>query len=50
MINYLDKKEINEDCLKEDQREFVEKNKLIYSKYSKVKGLMFLLKKLTRLV
>ena len=29
MINYLDKKEINADCLKEDQRQFVEKNKLI---------------------
>ena len=29
MINYLDKKEINADCLKEDQRKFVEKNKLI---------------------
>ena len=29
IVNYLEKKEINVDCLKGDQRKFVEKNKLV---------------------
>ena len=52
-INYLRKKKIDVDSLKEDQKEFVKNNKLILKKVKKdlkVKGIMFLLEKLTRLL
>ena len=50
IVNYLEKRGINVDSLKEDKKEFM-KNRLIlkHSKDLKVKGIMFLLKKLTRL-
>ena len=49
-VNYLEKTDINADCFKEDQRKFVEKNKLVLNKDLKVKNRIFLMKKLTRLI
>ena len=52
-VNYLEKKKVDIDCLKEDQRKFIEKNKLTLKtqkKNVKVKGIMFFLKKLIRLL
>ena len=50
-INYLRKKKIDVDSLKEDQKDFVKNNKLILKtqqRFKSEKG-MFLLKKLRRL-
>ena len=38
IVNYLEKKEINVDCLKEDQRRFVDKNKLILKTQQRFKS------------
>ena len=50
-VNYLENKGINVDILKEDKKEFI-KNKLLSNcnKDLKVRGIIFLLKKLTRLL
>ena len=50
-INHLEKNKIDVDSA-EDQKEFIKNNKLILKtqKKQKVKGTMFLLKKLTRLL
>ena len=49
--NLLEKNKINVNSLK-DQKEFIKNNKLIlkHNKYLKVKGTMFLLEKLARLL
>ena len=51
IVNHLEKKGINVDSLKEDKKEFI-KNRLIlkHNKNLKVKGILFLLKRLTRLL
>ena len=51
-INYLRKRKIDGDSLKEAQKEFIKNNKLILknNKDLNVKGIMFLLNKLTRLL
>ena len=38
IVNYLEKKEINVDCLKEHQRRFVDKNKLILKTQQRFKS------------
>ena len=51
-LNHLAQNKIDVDSLKEDQKEFIRNNKLILrtKKDMKVKGAIFLLKKLTRLL
>ena len=50
IINYLEKKGISADSLKEDEKEFIKISlKLKNNKDLKVKGILFLLKKLIRL-
>ena len=51
-IKYLEKNKINIDSLKKDHKQFIRNNKSIikYSKDLKVKDIMFLLNKLTRLL
>ena len=51
-INHLEKNKIDADSLKEDQKEFIKNNKRILKKRKEleVKNVMFLLKKLIRLL
>ena len=49
-INHLEKNEIVLNSSKEGKKEFVKNNKLIYKKNLEVKRIMFLLKKLKRLL